>query len=396
MTERPSPAFLFALVAVTAIGPLSMQIFLPALPIIQADYGVSPAVAQLALSISMISIALATLAYGPLSDRFGRRPVMIAGMLIFLAGSAICTFAPNVWLLILGRIVQAAGGTCGLVLARAIVRDVYAEEKVASVIAYLTIAMVVAPMVAPAIGGGLTEWLSWRAIFAFVGLIGVGVLALVLLRLAETHSRPASHPGVEGMLEGFAMLLRSPVFCGYAFSGAFGLASFFAFASGAPYVMVNVLGRPVTEYGLYFVMLSLAFMAGNFAAARLSEQVGRHRMILTGNAVSLSAVTLAAALALAGVWTPLAIFLPTAVIVFGNGMAMPNLQAGALAVRPRSAGTASGLMGFLQMAIAAFFAQAVGSLTADTPYPMIAFMFTGLSLAFLSFVLAHRASRVTA
>ncbi len=396
MTERPSSAFLFALVAVTAIGPLSMQIFLPALPIIQADYGVSPAVAQLALSISMISIALATLAYGPLSDRFGRRPVMIAGMLIFLAGSAICTFAPNVWLLILGRIVQAAGGTCGLVLARAIVRDVYAEEKVASVIAYLTIAMVVAPMVAPALGGGLTAWLSWRAIFAFVGLIGVGVLALVLLRLAETNSRPASHPGVEGMLEGFAMLLRSPVFCGYAFSGAFGLASFFAFASGAPYVMVNVLGRPVTEYGLYFVLLSLAFMAGNFAAARLSERVGRHRMILTGNTVSLSAVTLAAALALGGVWTPLAIFLPTAAIVFGNGMAMPNLQAGALAVRPRSAGTASGLMGFLQMAVAAFFAQAVGSLTADTPYPMIAFMFTGLSLAFLSFVLAHRASRVTA
>ena len=160
--------------------------------------------------------------------------------------------------------------------------------------------------------------------------------------------------------------------------------------------MVRVFDRPVTEYGNYFVMLSLAFMTGNFVSARLSERVGINRMILIGNTLSLAAAALEATLLLAGLWTPLAIFAPTALIVFGNGIAMPNLQAGALGVRPRSAGTASGLMGFLQMALAAAFAQAVGSLTGETPYPMIAFMLTALVLALLSFSLGYRFSRATA
>lgn len=396
MAERPTPIFLFALVTVTAIGPLSMQIFLPALPIIQADFAVSPALAHLTLSISMISIAVSTLIYGPLSDRFGRRPVLIAGLLIFLIGSLLCMLAPNVWVLIIGRVIQAGGGSCGLVLARAIVRDVYAQEKVASVIAYLTIAMVVAPMVAPAIGGILTDWQSWRASFGFVGLAGIVVLVLVFLRLAETNSRPASHPGVSGMLEGFGILLRSPVFCGYAFSGAFGLAGFFSFVSGAPYIMVNVMGRPVTEYGLYFAMLSLSFMAGNFVSARLSERLGTDRMILLGNLTALAGITVEALLMINGIWVPIAIFAPTAVIVFGNGIALPNLQAGALGVRPRSAGTASGLSGFLQMAIAAAFAQGVGSLTVDTPYPMIAFMAVAICLALVCSSLGARLARAAA
>ena len=388
MAERPSRSFLIALVAVTAIGPLAMQIFLPALPIIQADYGVAPGTAQLALSLSMLSIALSTLAYGPLSDRFGRRPVLIAGLLIFLLGSAICSQAPDIWTLILGRVVQAAGGASGMVLARAMVRDVYAQEKVASVIASLTLAMVVAPMLAPAIGGFLTELWSWRATFVFVGLVGLPIVTLVVFRLAETNSQPAHHRGVSGMIEGFALLLRSPIFCGYAFSGAFGLAGFFAFAAGAPYVMVNVMDRPVTEYGLYFVMISLAFMAGNFASARLSERFGTNRMIVVGCTLSLTAALIEAALLLAGFWTPLAIFIPTAGVVFGSGLAMPNMQAGALGVYPRSAGTASGLSGFLQMGIAAVFAQTVGTLQGDTPYVMIGFMVLALALSAGSFLAA--------
>ena len=393
MTEQPSRIFLLALVAVTALGPLAMQIFLPALPIIQQHFAVSTAAAQLVLSLSMVSIAVSTLAYGPLSDRFGRRPVLICGLLIFLAGSLLAAIADSIEVLILGRIIQAAGGTAGMVLARAIVRDVYAHEKVASVIAYLTVAMVIAPMLAPALGGLLTEAISWRAIFSFVGLAGLCVLALVILRLAETNSRPATHAGVTGMLEGFALLLRSPAFCGYAFNGAFGLAAFFAFVSAAPYLMVDVLDRPVTEYGLYFIGISLAFMAGNFVSARISERVGINRMILLGSGISVLAVAAGGVLALGGVWAPWALFGPTAVIVFGNGLTMANAQAGALGVYPRSAGTASGLSGFLQMAIAAVFAQTVGSVLNDSPVVMFGFMGFALALAFGAFVLALRFSR---
>ncbi len=395
MAETPTRSFLLTLVAVTAIGPLAMQIFTPALPIIQQDFGVASGTAQLALSVSMWAIALSTLAYGPLSDRFGRRPVMIVGLVVFLIGSLLCTLAPNIWVLIAGRVIQAAGGTAGMVLARAIVRDVYAEEKVASVIAYLTIAMVIAPMLAPAIGGILTEALGWPAIFGFAGLVGIPVLMLVLFRLAETNSAPPSHRGVGGMLEAFGMLLRSPAYCSYAFQGAFSLASFFCLVAGAPYIMVDVLGRPVSEYGYYFVIISLSFMAGNYVSAKFHQSVGLNRMIVIGSLIALCGVSTMAVLALTGVWTPLAIFAPAAIIVFGNGLAVANAQAGALSIFPRSAGTASGLSGFMQMAIAGVFAQAVGSLQGDSPYVMIAFMVTGLALSLGSFLFGQRLHRLS-
>ena len=393
MTAQPTRLFLFTLVAATALGPLAMQIFVPALPLIQVDYEVTPGTAQLALSLSMVAIAVSTLVYGPLSDRFGRRPMLILGLWIFLAGSAICSLAPTIELLILGRIVQAIGGTSGMVLSRAMVRDVYAHEKVASVLAAITIAMVVAPMLAPAIGGILSDLFGWRAIFSFAGAVCIGVLLLVNLYLTETGTRPPTHVGVTGMIEGFAMLLRSPAFCGYAFAGAFGLSGFFSFVAAAPYLMVNSLGRPPTEYGLFFVSISLSFMAGNAVAARISERVGIDRMIFLGNAVALLGVGIMLALSLAGVFSPLSIFAPTGIMVFGNGLAMANLQAGALGIYPRSAGTASGLSGFLQMSIAAGFAQIVGVLQDGSPLPMAVFMFATVLMAFLTFLIALRANR---
>ena len=389
MTQPPTRGFFIALVAVTTLGPLSMQILAPALPIIQRDFGVAGGTAQLALSVSMWAIALSTLAYGPLSDSFGRRPVMIVGLAVFLVGSLLCALAPNIWILIVGRAVQAAGGTAGMVIARAIVRDVYAEEKVAGVIAYLTMAMVVAPMLAPAIGGVLTEAMGWPAIFGFAGLVGIPVMLLVVSRLAETHGVPAGHRGVGGMLGAFAMLLRSPAYRSYAFHGAFALASFFALVAGAPHIMVNVLDRPVSEYGYYFIVISLSFMAGNYVSARIHRRVGIDRMILIGSLIALGGVAVAAVLAMTGVWHPLAIFAPSTVIVFGNGLTMANAQAGALSVHLRSAGTASGLSGFLQMAIAGVFAQAVGTLQGDTPSVTVGFMFAGLLLSLGAFLLGQ-------
>ena len=396
LPAHPSRAFLFTLVVVTALGPLAMQIFVPALPIIQTDFQVSAGTAQLALSLSMVAIALATLIYGPLSDRYGRRPVMLFGLSVFLVGSAVCAFASSIDMLIVGRIVQAIGGTAGMVLARAVVRDVYAQEKVASVLATITLAMVVAPMFAPAIGGVLTDVFGWRANFAFVGLFSVGVLILVQSRLAETASLPPTHAGFSGLFEAFGLLMRSGVFRGYAFAGAFGLSAFFSFISAAPYLMVNVLGHPAADYGIYFIAISLSFMAGNAVAARYSTQAGGERMIVLGCAIAVAGVAALFALTMAGRLSALTIFAPTAVMVFGNGLAMANLQAGALGVFPRSAGTASGLSGFLQMSIAAGFAQCVGALQNGTAYPMAAFMMVSVVLSLASFLYALRAGKAAA
>jgi len=378
---RPRFAFLAVLVGITAIGPLSMQIFLPALPAIQSYYGVDPAAAQLTLSLSMAAIAVATLAYGPISDRFGRRPVLFAGLILFLVGSAACAVAPTILWLIVGRVVQAAGATCGMVLARAIVRDVYAAEKVPSVLAYLTMAMVVAPMMAPVAGGILTDAFGWQSNFVAVGLIGIVILWAVCNRLEETNTTTPTHRGLAGMIEGSRLLLRSPRFNGFAFQGAFALSVFFVFASAAPYVMVDVLGRPASEYGFYFVLVSLGFMAGNFAAGKISGTVGSDRMVIAGSLLSLAGAIVGFVLIAIGVWTPWALFGPATLVSFGSGLSLPNAQAGALGVRPKSAGTASGLSGFLQMTIAAVFAQIVGVLQNDTPYPMVILMVIAASLS---------------
>ena len=172
MTHADAAPFrlIAVLVVATAIGPFAMQIYLPALPAIQAGFGVSAGTAQLAFSLSAFSIAISTLFYGPISDRVGRRPALIGGLIVFLAGSAMCAIAPTITILIVGRIVQAAGGSAGLVLTRAIVRDRFGLERSASLLAYITLAMVAAPMLAPALGGLLADVAGWRAIFG-LGLV---------------------------------------------------------------------------------------------------------------------------------------------------------------------------------------------------------------------------------
>ena len=383
MSRPGSPLFLFVLVALTALGPMSMQIFLPALPAIRNEFAVAGAAAQATLSVSMLAIALSTLVYGPISDRFGRRPIVIFGLVVYLVGSAMCAAAPDIWVLVSGRVLQGAGGASGMVLARAIVRDVYSRERSAAVIAYLTTAMAVAPMAAPAIGGVLTEFVSWRANFAFVGLIGAAIGVLVLVRLTETHTERETEFGFGKMLRGFGRLLARPIFCGYAFNAAFSLSVFFAFISGAPYVMVDILHRPASEYGFYFILTAIGFMSGSFVAARISERVGIDRMILAGSALSLVTVAGTAVLLAAGLWHPLTLFGPASVAAFATGLSMPNAQAGAISINPKAAGSASGLLGFIQMAVGAGVAQTVGTIHDGTPYPMIAVMLVcaGLGLA---------------
>jgi DHA1 family bicyclomycin/chloramphenicol resistance-like MFS transporter len=376
------------LAGVTALAPFSLQIFLPALPAIQAGFAVSTGTAQLALSLSILANAVANLAYGPLSDRFGRRPVLLVGLVAFVAGSLGCALAPTIDLLIAGRIVQSVGGAAGMVLARAIVRDLYDRERSASIIAYLTMAMVVAPMLAPTVGAVLIDVASWRAIFFTSAGIGVVLLWQIARRLGETRPRQATRIG--GPLAGAGALLRSGAFWAYVLQSSFGISVFFAFISGAPYFMMNVLGRSATEYGLWFILVSFAFMVGNLVAGRISGRIGLDRMVLAGSLLAVAGSFLAFAL-LAGVtWAPLALFAPLMAVGLGNGFSVPNAQAGAVSVEPLLAGTASGIAGFSQMFMAALVSQAVGMLQDGTPYPMAAFMAACAALSFLGFVLPRR------
>jgi DHA1 family bicyclomycin/chloramphenicol resistance-like MFS transporter len=375
------------LVGMTALAPLSMQIFVPALPAIQRGFGVSTGMAQLALSLSILANAIATLSYGPLSDRFGRRPVVLAGLGVFVVGSLLCSLAPTIGVLIVGRIVQLAGAAVGMVIARAIVRDRYERDRAASMIAYLTMAMVVAPMLAPSVGAILMGLSDWRAIFVALTVIGILLVWGTQLRLVETRAGGSGGSGWGSLLAGGGRLLRSPAFLGYVLQTAFSMSMFFAFVSGAPYFIIDVLGRPALEYGLYFMLVSVGYMSGNFTAARITRRVGIDRMILIGSALSLVGTSLVAGLLLSLPWAPVLLFGPMMLTSYANGLAMPNGQAGAISVDPALAGTASGVAGFAQLLCAALVSQAVGMVQNGTPYPMLAFMVGCAALSLLGFVL---------
>src|SRR5690606_34881070 len=328
--ERLSRSMIVLLAAASALGPVAMQIMLPAIPVVRERFDISTGTAQLTLSLSMFSIALATLVYGPLADRYGRRKVMLAGIGITVVGSVLCMMAGSIELLIFGRVVQAAGGAVGLVLARAIVRDVYDARDAASIIATLAMVMVVMPMMSPLIGGELLVRFDWHSIFYLVAAISLLMMLAMYRLLPETLRNPQPFTGVVSMLKGFVTLFRSRVFTCYAVNSAFISVVFFTFISAAPEVMITVLKHPPNEYGYYFIMIPAAFMVGSYIARGLSSRLGITRMIMLGSAIGLAGIVTALVLHLAGLMHPLGLFVPVAMTTFGNGLSLPNAQAGAI------------------------------------------------------------------
>jgi DHA1 family bicyclomycin/chloramphenicol resistance-like MFS transporter len=382
-----SPGFIALLIAVSAVSPLGINMYLPSMPGMARALGVDFTTIQLTLSLYLGAMAVGQLVIGPLSDRFGRRPVLLIGLLTFVAGSTICLLAQSIGVLIFGRIVQAIGGCAGITLSRAIVRDLYGRNQVASMIAYVTMGMAVAPMIAPTIGGVLDTFFGWRASFAF--LIGFGGLALVFAywRLGETNHGRSSGEAAGELLQGYGSLFRSRQFWGYTLVTSFVSAMFFAFLAGAPYVMIELLGRSPAEYGFYFAMVPCGYMLGNFATGRIAGTMGPNKMILAGTLLSLTSIAAMAALIASGFLVPVALFGPMLFIGVANGLVLPSGIAGAVSVRPDLAGAASGLSGSFQIGFGALVAPIVGAALGSTVWPLIAIMATCSCLAIVSFVL---------
>ncbi|GJM14191.1 MAG: Bcr/CflA family drug resistance efflux transporter [Pseudohongiella sp.] len=371
-----------------------MQILLPALPVIRETFEVSTEVAQLTLSLSMLAIALGTLFYGPLSDKYGRKPVMLLGLSITIVGSVFCFLASTIELLIVGRFIQAFGGAVGLVLARAIVRDVYGAAEAARVIATLVMVMVVIPMLSPALGGELMLRFGWEYVFVLIAVACIIIFLLLWQKLPESLKEPVPFTGVVAMLANYALLFRSRAFCGYAFCVTFVSVVFFSFISAAPEIMVTVLERPANEYGYYFVMIPLGFMVGNYFARHFGRSMELDRMISIGASIGVGGIALAIILQLVGFHQPIALFAPVALAVLGNGITLPNAQAAAINEFPQFAGSASGLTGFLQMFFSAIAAQLVAVIFDGTVYPLLILMLIASILSLLFFRIGVRVSSV--
>lgn len=390
MPEKPISPPIWILVAATATGPLALNIFVPSMPGLVRVFDTDYATIQLTLTLYLVGVAFAQLAYGPLSDRFGRRPALLSGLAIYATASLLCAFAWSIETLIIGRVLQAIGGCAGMVLGRAIVRDVFERDRAASVIALVTMAMAVAPAMAPALGGFLESAFDWHATFLVPMAVGVVVLVAASLRLNETNLTPIPRIDLLSMLRSYGELLRSRAFLGYAGNTAMSVGAFFAFLAGGPFVVIEILQRPASEYGLYFVLISGGYMAGNFAASRLSQRLGVDRMIPLGVAVSTAGAVTSVGFLLAGVVTTASVFLPMMVVAVGNGLSQPNGIAGAISVNPRIAGAASGLMGFGQMACGAIFTIVVGILQNQTDHGAMAWM---ILFACLASYLCHLLTR---
>ncbi|MFV0303647.1 MAG: multidrug effflux MFS transporter [Paracoccus sp. (in: a-proteobacteria)] len=359
MTKARTPPHLLTLVALSGVSALSMNVFLPSLPGMARDFGVDYAVMQLSVSAYIGASAILQLAAGPISDRLGRRPVVLWSLVIFLLATLGTLLAGDVTTFLVFRIIQAAIATCMLV-PRAAVRDMFDGNRAASMIGYVTMGMSVVPMVAPIIGGVLDEAFGWRANFALMGGLALLVLLWAWFDLGETV-RDGGVP-LRRQIANYPALARSVRFWGYCAAAALSAGAFFAYLGGAPFVGEQVFGLTSAQVGYYFAAPSIGYLAGNFMSGRFSARIGMNPMILGGAVVCFAALAVALLADVAGLNHPLLFFGAIAVMGLGNGMVLPNANAGMMSVRPELAGTASGLGGALSVAGGAVLSALAGAL----------------------------------
>lgn len=337
------------LVAMTACGTLGMHIIIPALPATARALGMSISTSELTITLYLIGLAIGQLLYGPVSDRFGRRPVLLFGLSLFTIAGTLTACAPNAALLITGRILQSIGGCAGLVLGRAAVRDGATAERAAGQLALLTLVMSMVPAIAPAIGGYLTAYIHWRASYVLLAAIGGATLAATALMLPETNRQRISGTPLSSVFLGYFRLLRSRAFCGYAIGGACSTTAFYGFMSASPFIFENYLHRPTQEVGLYYLVLMGGVALGSLCANRVAGRLTNRRAMRIAN---LLAIAGAALFALADIFdwlTVPTIVGPVALFMVGAGMASPFALAGSVSVNPQAIGSASGMYGFVQM-----------------------------------------------
>jgi MFS transporter, DHA1 family, multidrug resistance protein len=370
MPRTPGALFALCLGAIAFLGPLAIHIYMPVIPAVKAAFGLSDALAQATFTVAVLSMGLATLAYGSMSDRYGRRPVLLSGLCLFLIGSVLSAAAVSVPMLVAGRVVQAVGAGCGVTLVRTIARDAYGAERLVKAIAYLTMFYTVGPMISPVVGGLLVDTLGWRAVFGFSVAAAAAITAGVYLVIYET--RPAGEAGQHGkLLRSYAELLKQPRFVALVLQTGFATGTFLIVSTASSTLMKELLGRPATEFGLYFVLLPLGFLSGTMISSRLGNRAATEAMVLTGSLLCLAAMAVQAVLLLAFPPAPLMFFLPGAFVTMAQGIALPYAQAGAMRTVPRLAGTAAGIGVFVQQVLGAMFAQLYGLIADGTPQPMM-------------------------
>jgi len=371
MSLQPRTAgYLFLLASMTALGPLGTDMYLASLPDMAKEFGVPASSAQVTLSIFLLGFAVGNIIVGPLADRFGRKPIMLGGLAIFTLGSFLCIIAPTMEALWAARLLQALGGGAPIVLARTTVRDVYAPKDAAVALSYLSSISGMAPILGPMLGGWLHVQFGWQATFWFLGLYGAAVVALAATSYKETLNPDYVQPiRPLTILKNYSVLMRTPAYVGYMACMSFGFAGVFAYLSGSSFVYQGVFGLGADTFGLVFGAIVLGFVSGTLINARLSPRLGPGFMLAAGIWLIAGSGLIMAVMALSGVNHLAAMVVPQVGYVLGMGIIMPQAFAGALMPFPHMAGTASSLLGFVQLSLAAVAGAIVGLFLDVEPVP---------------------------
>jgi len=384
------------LAALTAIGPLTTDMYLPSLPDIARLLGATTAQTQLTISSYLIGFAVGQIFYGPLADRHGRKPVLLGAMVLYCAATLACALSTSIELLIAARALQAIGGSGGIVLARAIVRDLYSGARAGRELSLIGAVMALAPVFAPLIGGVLQTAFGWRSVFFTLLAGGLAGAAIVWPLLPETLAARAAEPvSPVTMLRSYRVVARNPAYLAHLGLATTSFAGLFAWISGSSFVLQYLYGLTPFQFGVAFAVGSVGYMAGTMLAARL---VMRHELdrTLGYGAAAMAAGGVAMVLAVAFALTSAAaLVLPMSLYLAGLGMVLPQAIAGAMTPFPERAGAASALLGFVQQSAAALCGALVGALLGATAWPL-AGIIAVMGCATLALWIATRALRARA
>jgi DHA1 family bicyclomycin/chloramphenicol resistance-like MFS transporter len=390
MLKPESWSLTLLLGALAGMTALAIDMSLPALPTLTRELAASPQSVQLTLNLFILGYAAGQLIYGPLSDRFGRRRMLLTGLTVYTIAGFACALAPSIEVLIAARLVQGFGACVGPVLGRAVVRDHMTGRRAAQTLSYITLTMALAPLIAPTIGGFLLSRLGWPAIFVFFGTFGLALLGATWLGFGESLKQPDLQAlRLSRLLSNYKAFFTNRLCVGYAFVNGFVFAGLFAFLSGSPYVLIEVYGVPSSRFGLYFAWSACGVILGAFTNSRVVHHFAGDRVLRFG----LGVLTAAGATLLLLCWTrwggPLAMMVPIMAYLFGQGLIMPNATVAAMEPLPHMAGMGASLLGAIQMGGGSFSGLAVAALYNGTPMAMggtIAAMAVGASLSYYGLI----------
>ena len=381
--NNSTPPHILTLVLLAGMAALSMNIFLPSLPGMTAYFDTTYAIMNLSISMYLAFTALLQLFIGPISDRVGRRPVVLVSFVIFFIATIGCLLSTSIEVFLIFRMLQACIVT-GMVLSRAIVRDIVEDEKAASMIGYVTMGMAIVPMFAPAIGGFLNDLFGWKANFSMLLFIGIIIAALAYFDLGETNNNISK--GFSKQFKEYPELFKSKRFWAYSFTTVFASGSFFSFIGGAPFVSTNSFELSSSAFGIYFGVTTLGYVVGSFISGKFSERFGIHFMLLQGSWITALGLLLSLFIFWLGFGSATVFFGCMILAGVGNGMVLPNANAGLLSVRPSLAGSASGIGGAIMLGGGAFLAYLAGLISTEKagPYPLMYLMiFTAFAALFI-------------